>query len=93
MAYGEERYGAPNSGKAIAALICGIVGLTSCGLVGIVAIVLGNQALREIAASGGRVEGEGLARAGVVMGWISVALMALGVAVLAIVLVVVGTTS
>jgi hypothetical protein len=93
MAYGDERYGASNSGKAIAALICGIVGLTSCGLVGIIAIVLGNQARSEIAASGGRVEGDGLAQAGLVMGWISVGLMAVGVVVLLIVLVVLGTTS
>jgi hypothetical protein len=40
VSYGEARYGAPNSGKAIAALMCGIVGLTSWALVGIVAIVL-----------------------------------------------------
>jgi hypothetical protein len=93
MTYGDERHGAPNSGKAIAALICGIVGLTSCGLVGIVAIVLGNQARGEIAASGGRVEGDGLAQAGLVMGWISVGLLALGVTVFLIVLVVLATTS
>jgi hypothetical protein len=93
MTYGDERYGAPNSGKAIAALICGIVGLTSCGLVGIVAIVLGNQARGEIGASGGRVDGDGLAQAGLVMGWISVGLMALGVTVFLIVLVVLATTS
>ena len=93
MTYGDERYGAPNSGKAIAALICGIVGLTSCGLVGIVAIVLGKQARGEIGASGGRVEGDGLAQAGLVMGWISVGLMAVGVTVFLIVLVVLATTS
>ena len=86
MTYGDERYGAPSSGKAIAALICGIVGVTSCGLVGIVGIVLGNQARADIAASGGRVEGDGLARAGVIMGWVSVGLMALGAIVFVIVL-------
>jgi hypothetical protein len=93
VSYGEARYGAPNSGKAIAALICGIVGLTSCALVGIVAIVLGNQARAEIAASGGQIEGEGLARAGLIMGWISVALMAIGAVVLVIVFVVLAATA
>jgi hypothetical protein len=55
--------------------------------------VLGDQARGEIGASGGRVEGDGLAQAGLVMGWISVGLMALGVTVFLIVLIVLATTS
>jgi hypothetical protein len=38
------------------------------GLVGIVAIVLGRSAQKEIAASGGRLTGEGMAKAGFVLG-------------------------
>jgi hypothetical protein len=68
----------PNSSKAVTALVLGILGLVVCGPLGIAAIVVGNQATREIATSGGREGGEGLAKAGVVLGWIAVALMALG---------------
>jgi hypothetical protein len=39
MADGSERYQSETSGKAVAALVCGIIGLTSCGLVAIVLAV------------------------------------------------------
>ena len=55
----------------------GILGIVSCQVLGIVAIVLGGQANDEIAASGGRLGGEGFAKAGVIMGWVAVALLAL----------------
>ncbi|MEO8106398.1 MAG: DUF4190 domain-containing protein [Actinomycetes bacterium] len=67
----------PNSGKAVAALVLGILGIVSCQVLGVVAIVLGQQAGDEIAASGGRLGGEGFARAGVIMGWVAVALLVL----------------
>lgn len=59
------------SGKAIASLICGIIGLVIAGiLLGIVAVVLGVVARREIAADPG-LTGEGLATAGIVLGAIA----------------------
>ena len=69
----------PNSGKAVAALVLGILGIVSCQVLGIAAIVLGQQASDEIAASGGRLGGEGFAKAGVIMGWVAVALLVLTV--------------
>ena len=69
----------PNSGKAIAALVLGVLGIVSCQLLGIAAIVLGQQAGQEIATSGGRLGGEGFAKAGVIMGWVAVGLLVLGV--------------
>jgi hypothetical protein len=69
----------PNSGKAVAALVLGILGVVSCQPLGIAAIVVGNQAAEEIAASGGRLGGEGMAKVGVVLGWVAVALLALAV--------------
>jgi len=69
----------PNSGKAIAALVLGILGIVSCQVLGIAAIVLGQQANQEIAASRGQLGGEGFAKAGIIMGWVAVALLALGV--------------
>jgi hypothetical protein len=60
----------PNSGKAIAALVCGILGITMCGCfpISIVAWVLGSQAEQEIRASHGQLSGDGLAKAGRIMG-------------------------
>jgi uncharacterized membrane protein len=61
--------------KALWSMILGILSLICCGVVvGIVAIVLGNSAKKEIAASGGMQTGEGMAKAGVIMGWIGIAL-------------------
>ena len=85
--YGAAGYGvspypiAPtNNSKAIGALACGVVGILGIwvcfvGLpVGIVAVILGPMAKREIAASGGTQTGEGMATAGIVLGWIATAL-------------------
>lgn len=56
------------SGKAIASLVCGIIGLIIAGIIlGIVAVVLGVMAKREIAANP-RLSGAGLATAGIVTG-------------------------
>jgi hypothetical protein len=77
---------APTAGKAVGALVCGIVGLAVCAPVGIAAIVLGRQARSDIAASSGPVRGDGMAQAGLIMGWIAVGLLILGVLVFVIVL-------
>jgi hypothetical protein len=61
------------NGKATWSLVLGILSLTLCGLIaGILAIVLGKQAQREIAGSGGLQRGEGRAKWGIILGWISV---------------------
>lgn len=69
----------PNSSRAVTSLVLGIVGLVVCAPVGIGAIVVGKQANDEIAASGGRLGGEGMAKVGVVLGWVAVALLAVSV--------------
>lgn len=64
-------YGPPpgNNPKAVWALVLGILSITCCGFfTGIAAIVLGSSAKKEIAASGGRQSGEGMATAGFVTG-------------------------
>jgi hypothetical protein len=68
--------GPRTSPNAIVALVLGIIALTGCGLAGIPAVVLGYRARREIRESAGQQEGDGLALAGVVLGWIGVALTA-----------------
>ncbi len=74
-------YGVPkNSTKAVVALVIGIISpiLGFCcaffGLVGIAAVVLGRQAQKEIATGGGMLTGEGMAKAGVVLGIIGAAI-------------------
>jgi hypothetical protein len=65
----------PVSGLAVASLVCGIVGLVTCMfLVGIPAVVCGHMALNRISTPGIQLGGRGMAIAGLVMGYISIAL-------------------
>ncbi|MEU5156867.1 DUF4190 domain-containing protein [Glycomyces sp. NPDC021274] len=59
----------PTNGMAIAAMICGIVGV--CSPIGILGLIFGSIAKRQIRETGE--QGEGMATAGVVLGWIGVA--------------------
>ena len=69
--------GPTSSGKATASLVLGILGLVFCPLIcSVLALVFGYQARREIDGSGGRLTGRGNATAGIVLGWIGVALVA-----------------
>ena len=71
---------APSSNKSTWALVLGILSLVCLGiLAGIPAIILGNQAKKELAGTGAPT---GMATAGVVMGWISVAWTAIAVILL-----------
>ena len=60
-------------------MIVGIVSILCCGPAGIAAIIMGNQAKKEIAASGGALAGQGQAQAGFVLGIIALVLTVLGV--------------
>ncbi|HSQ17106.1 MAG TPA: DUF4190 domain-containing protein [Anaerolineales bacterium] len=72
----------PTSTNAIISLVAGIVGLFFLPVIGgIVAILTGNSAKKEIANSGGTVGGEGLAKAGVIIGWVGLILWVLGICV------------
>ena len=65
----------PTSSTAILSLIAGIVGLTIIPFIGsIVAVVTGPMAKKEIRASGGALGGDGLATAGIILGWIGIGL-------------------
>ncbi|HEY3010951.1 MAG TPA: DUF4190 domain-containing protein [Micromonosporaceae bacterium] len=72
------------NGLAIASLVVGIASFFICSLAGAVAIYLGNRAKAQIAQTGE--EGEGLARAGVILGWIALALTVLGIIVAGVVI-------
>ena len=64
----------PTNGFAIAALICGIVGM---GVGSVLALVFGYVAKRQIDESNGMQGGRGLAVAGIVLGWIGVGFVVL----------------
>jgi hypothetical protein len=61
------------NGLAIAALVCGIIGICS-GPPAIAAIICGHIGLSQIQRSSGTQEGEGMALAGLIMGYIGVCL-------------------
>jgi len=73
-------YAVPSSNpKALWSMILGILSLFCCGVItGVVAVVLAQQAKREIAASGGMQSGAGQAQAGFVLGIIGIALTVIG---------------
>jgi len=56
------------SGKAVGSLVCGIVWL--CGLLSVVAVILGHLSLSEIRRSAGGLKGRGMAVAGLVLGYL-----------------------
>jgi hypothetical protein len=77
---GGESYSLPNSNMAVVSLIAGILGLTLIPLVGsVIAIITGMMARREIREGGGTMGGDGLATAGLVLGWIGVGLGVIGI--------------
>lgn len=79
-AYTEGAYGgAPQTNsKARTSMILGIVGLVICGILGPVAIILSRMGSKEIAASGGRQKGSGLAQAGLILGIVTTVLWVVG---------------
>ena len=61
-------------GMAVASLVCGLLGVLGCPLVpSIVAVVLAIQARRKLSEDP-TLEGEGLAKAGLILGWVGVGL-------------------
>ncbi|MGW3892623.1 DUF4190 domain-containing protein [Micromonospora chokoriensis] len=75
-------YGYPpqpkTNGLAIASLVLALVGVTTCGITAPIGAILGHVAQKQIRVSGEG--GEGMAKAGIIVGWIITALMVLGIA-------------
>jgi hypothetical protein len=69
----------PTSSLAIASLLFGILGLTLFPIIGgIIALITGYMARNQIRDSGGTLGGQGLATAGIVLGWICMGLLVVG---------------
>jgi hypothetical protein len=78
---GSSYQNAPNSTMAIVSLVAGILGLTLVPFLGsVVALIVGYMAKNEI---NGAIGGEGLTTAGLIMGWIGVALGVVGCCIFA----------
>jgi len=79
--YAATPYGAPayqartTNGMAIASLVCGVASLVTC-ISAIPAVILGHMARKQIRDSGGTQQGEGMALAGLIIGYIFIALLA-----------------
>jgi Domain of unknown function (DUF4190) len=84
---------APTHGSATTALVLGICSLVVCGPLGIPAYIVGKRAEREIRASHGALSGEGMAKAGWILGLIAMILMALGILLLIILVAIASTSS
>ncbi|PRH81642.1 hypothetical protein C6N40_11705 [Arenimonas caeni] len=70
----------PTSGLAVASLVGGILGWTLLPLLGsLVAVITGHMARAEIRRAQGQMEGDGMALAGLILGWIAIGLMVLSV--------------
>jgi hypothetical protein len=66
-----------NSGLAVASLVLGLVGIVFCfgPLTGIPAVICGHKAQSQIKHSGGTMTGGGMALAGLITGYISIAMI------------------
>lgn len=65
----------PTSGLAITSLVCGILGLIACFIItAIPAVVCGHMAMSQIKNSNGMTSGKGMAIAGLIMGYLVVAI-------------------
>ncbi len=70
----------PSSNLATVSLIAGLLGFTMLPIIGsIIALVTGYEARKETRAVPPRASGDGLATAGIIMGWIEIGLAAIGV--------------
>jgi len=67
----------PTSGLAVASLVCGIIGLVTCMLFpGIPAVICGHMALNHLSRPEVRMTGRGMAITGLVMGYLSILVLA-----------------
>jgi hypothetical protein len=79
---GGASYSLPNSTLALVSLITVILGLTLVPFIGsIVAVITGPMAQKEINQSQGTLGGEGLAKTGIILGWIGIGLGIIGICI------------
>jgi hypothetical protein len=67
----------PTNGFATASLILGLVGWAACGVGSVLAVIFGFIAHGQIRQSQGRQGGDGMAKAGIILGFVGIALVVL----------------
>ncbi len=73
-------YGQQTSSLAVISLVAGIASFFIVPVLGaLVAVIVGGMAKKEIRQSGGRMTGEGMATAGIILGWINIAIGVIGI--------------
>lgn len=73
-------YAPPNSTMAVVSLVSGILGWVMLPLIAsVVAVITGHMAKNEIRDSGGRVGGDGLATAGLILGYSSLVIWGISI--------------
>ncbi|TBV71390.1 DUF4190 domain-containing protein [Pseudoxanthomonas winnipegensis] len=73
----------PTSSLAVVSLVFGILGWSLLPTIGaLVAVITGHMARAEIRRSQGALDGDGMAVAGLVLGWLHLVLLVLGIAAL-----------
>ncbi|TET53991.1 MAG: DUF4190 domain-containing protein [Anaerolineales bacterium] len=73
QAYGQGYGPSETNSMAVISLISSILGLTFLPAIGsIVGLILGYMARNQIRESGGRMGGEGLAKGGIILGWVGI---------------------
>jgi uncharacterized membrane protein len=78
---------APTCDLAIYSLVCGVVGLFCLSIFAAVpGVVLGHMALKKIRNSGGRLEGHGLAVAGLILNYINILLFVFSIVIIVLAL-------
>jgi len=92
---GPYGYGYPQEteSQATTALVLSIVGVFTCFIVSIVALVIAGKADESIRQSGGRKTGEGLVKAARIVSWITIGLTVLGILVVIVVVAVAAPSS
>ncbi|WDS36177.1 DUF4190 domain-containing protein [Pseudoxanthomonas sp.] len=71
----------PTSSLSVVSLVFGILGWTFLPAIGaIAAVITGHMARAEIRRSGGQIEGDGMAVAGLILGWLAIGLAIASVA-------------
>jgi len=93
-AYPQYHAPLPTDGMAVAALVLGVASFFICPLVGaVLAVIFGYMARSNIHNSNGTLGGEGLATAGIILGFIHLGLLLLVVAIILIVVLIAGTST
>lgn len=80
--YGQPAYGAPAPQphpRGVPVLVLGIIGLVICFPCGIIAVILGNGALREIDQNPSAYTNRGMVNVGRILGIIAIVLWVLGI--------------